>query len=489
MFNIEKFKNYSFYFLIGIISLVGIFLRVRLFIEGTAFEDDECRLVLTMLGKSYWQMFLPLGDAQSAPPIFLCLSKFLADFFGYEEKILWIISQLASFGSMFYFYKLVTLYFKKKISVIISFFFFALNFSIILYANTFKQYSLDIFVGILCIYYLHKTDIKNLSAKQMMFLTLFTILLPFVSLPSLFFIGAFYAINIFKNLKDPKCLLKIVYMIIPLLICMGLYYVFNLAPSKADLDYYFPDYWVDGFLSFSVKSSLETFISNIKYYSLPNKLSLFLFILYVWGIVNCFFDRTDKLSIYLLVVSAFVFLASLLHLYPWYARVGLFYASIFMLFVVKSLDDSKFNKPAFYVALMLLILSLYKYDLFYIANLNNNNTVTYSPKKLMLILKEKFNPETDAVLCNSASSASYLFYSGKYNFYTENVYETDIREADREKVFNYLNSLKKGQRFWFYLIKDYRKSGIFPYIQEWINTKEVLYYTRDKNSSLLYIQN
>ena len=88
MFNIEKFKDYSFYFLIGIIFLVGVFIRTNLYINGTAFEDDECRLAITMLDKNLWQMFLPLGDAQSAPPIFMFLSKILANLFGYEERVL-----------------------------------------------------------------------------------------------------------------------------------------------------------------------------------------------------------------------------------------------------------------------------------------------------------------------------------------------------------------------------------------------------------------
>ena len=182
----------------------------------------------------------------------------------------------------------------------------------------------------------------------------------------------------------------------------------------------------------------------------------------------------------------------MLKLYPWEARVGLYYLSIFTILMLKPFDSYNIRKPAFYLALIFVFLSLYKYDFKHISRLNETELVGYSPKYLMLVLKEKFNPKTDAILCNPASTASYMFYSSKFSFDTEEVYEMETRPAERDVVLGYLNSLKKGQRFWLYLIKDYKKNQIFPYIQEWLNTlspEQILYSKRDKDSSLIYIQN
>ena len=84
----EKTKNITYQVIIVLLFILGIFLRTNLYLMNNVFEDDECRLAITMLDKNFWQMFLPLGDAQSAPPLFMLCSKFLADSFGYVEIIL-----------------------------------------------------------------------------------------------------------------------------------------------------------------------------------------------------------------------------------------------------------------------------------------------------------------------------------------------------------------------------------------------------------------
>ena len=480
------------YLFIAIIFLLGIFLRLKLYVTCSAFEDDECRLAITMLGKNLWQMFLPLGDAQSAPPLFVLCSKILANICGYSEKVLWIIPLLAGVAGMFCFYKLAEEYFEKKISVLISLFIFAVNSMLVQYSSIFKQYSTDVLVGILCLYYLSKININNLNKKQLAILILSMIILPFVSLPSIFFIGGMLVINFVKNYRNKKALAKIFVTILPFVLTMILYYVFNLAPSKADMDISFPNYWNDGFLTASYESIMKVLVGNIKYYLMPNSLSFFTLILLLWGVVLMVKDKVKPLSCYILSVYFLILLASALHLYPYCLRVGLYAISMFILLIIKPLDYYESKKPIFYIILFFVFASLFKYDFAYLKSLNDNELYRYSPKKLMIELKERFNPKTDVVICNSASSASYIYYSSKYDFRTDGVYEMDTRPNTRESTMAYLKSLKSGQRFWLYLIKDYRDSKIFPYIQEWLDTikpENILFSIRDKDSSLIYIQN
>lgn len=467
----EKYKNSLYYLILSLIVILGIYLRTNLFLSSSVFEDDECRLLITLLNKT--ALFLPLGDAQSAPPLFLYASKFLGYIFGFKEQVMKFIPFAASIAGIFVFYKVCTGYLNKKLSIIISLLIFTLSKPLIAFSCIFKQYSTDVLIGLLCLYYFPKINIKDLNLKKTIILTAILIVLPFISLPSLFFISALFIQNI-------KCR-KTGIILIPFLITMGLYYCFNLHPSQINLNEYFPNYWDDGFWSPSVKEFIRILLINIKFYFIPNSLSLFSVILLGRGVYCCIADK-NKTSNFILIVCSLVLLASLLGIYPLCGRVGLYFISIFILLIIKPLD-TKF----FAIALIFILLSFYRYNPSYINEISNETSfITYSPKKLMLVIKENFRVD-DTILCNSASSASWIFYSGMLKFMPENVYEMDMKPYSKEAAFNYLNNLKKGQNYWIYLIKDYKKSPVSNFVTDWLKDKNVQTYT-DRNSTLYYVR-
>ena len=104
-------------------------------------------------------------------------------------------------------------------------------------------------------------------------------------------------------------------------------------------------------------------------------------------------------------------------------------------------------------------------------------------------LKQQFNPDEDIILINSASSASYLFYSSKQKFYTDKTYIMEIKPSERKEAFRYLDNLDKNQKYWLYLIKDYRLDPVFPFIEEWLKDKKVLYKKQERDSYLIHVQN
>ena len=488
----ENLKKNSYCLLVGFLFLLGIFLRTKLYITNNVFEDDECRLAITMLGKTLWQMFLPLGYAQSAPPVFMFFSKLFAEVLGYSEIVLKFIPFVSSILGIYFFYLLCKDYFSKKISIILCLFLFVLNHNFIVYSSVFKQYSTDILFSILCLYILPKINVIKLSIKKYVLLILSLILLPFISLPSLFFIAGFCIQNLINNFKNKEFYKRIFWFLIPFTLVMLVYYVFNLLPSKLNMDEIFPNYWVDGFCSLSLISILRLVACNLKFIFMPNNLILFQFVLFVWGFILCVLDKseTKNRSLFILLTFFFVFLASLLKLYPLSGRVGLFLSPLIILIMLIPLDKAKFPKIKYWTALLFLILSFYQYSLGHILKYANNAEVFgYSPKNLTMYLKENFNPKEDIILCNPASAASYIFYSSKYNLNTENNYEMSFESTDRDGVYNYFNNLKKNQKYWLYMIKDYRRAKVFPYILEWLENKKILYYKKERNSYLIYFEN
>ena len=222
-------KNVIYYVLLCLIFLLGIFLRTKLFLAKSIFEDDECRLALSLLEIHHFKdFFLPLSDAQSAPPLFTLLSFGITKIFGYQELALKTIPCLAGLTSIFLFYKLCKNYLQNKWVILFGCFIFSINETLISFATTFKQYSTDIFVSLLWLLILPKLKLEELSKKQLFFLITALALLPLFSIPSVFFIGTFFVLNMYTNIKNKISIKKILACIIPFCIVLGLFYYFDL---------------------------------------------------------------------------------------------------------------------------------------------------------------------------------------------------------------------------------------------------------------------
>ena len=487
----EVIKKHSYQIIICILLLLGFVLRTNLYLTSNSFEDDECRLAITMLDKNLWQMFLPLGDAQSAPPIFMFLSKILVNLFGYKERVLHFIPYVASIASLGFFYNICKNYFSKKLTTIIATFLFSINLPIISYAFTFKQYSLDVLFALVCINYFPKIDIKSLNTKKLILLSISLIILPFISLPSLFFIAGLFMLNLIKNYKGKEFYKKSLTICIPFILMMGIYYWNVLLPSKTDLDLVFPNYWVNGFWNLSILGFVRIITFNFLFDFAPNKLMLFIFVLFVLGFVSCVLDKKDtqKTSYFITVVLVTALLASLFNIYPMVGRVALYLTPIFLLFILRPLDIIK-NKIGVASILLMIILGFVQYSPNYLYSFRNDNEIVkYAPESLMQVLIDKFNPNEDIILCNSASVSSFLFYSSRNKFYTDNVRDMDISPATKEAAEKYFKELKKNQKYWFYLIKDYEKDKVFPYILDELEKKDILYLKKDRESMLIHVQN
>lgn len=474
-------QKYLYFTLLILFFLLGLTLRTKLYIASDVFSDDECRLALSMQGKNIWELFLPLGDAQSSPPLFICCTKMITAVFGFCEHTAKFIPFVSSVAAIYFFYKCCTQYFKKNYTRLAAVFIFAICQPLIAFSSIFKQYSTDVLISCLCLYYLPQLDIKKLHRKSFVLLCLVFCILPFISLTSLFFIGAFLIRNIVENFKNRTFWLRLSIFVVPFAVITGLYYFYNLAPSKADLYAYFPNYWDDGFFNFSLKDFIKFLVLNIKFYFVPNTFSLLAIILFIWGI--CLFIR--KKCSYILLSLLLVFMAAFMHIYPLSGRVGLYFIPVMIIFMLKPLEAGKW----IVAAIVLVFFSFCKYDLNYMKNITTfDYFVSCSPKNLLEIIKDEFNPKKDIVLCNSASTPSYLFYSNKLAFNTTNVYEIPIYSSNKHAVFQYLNGLENGYGYWIYLIKDYNNSKIYPYIFEWLNKANVVYSYKERNSYLFYIE-
>ena len=480
-------KNGIYYVLLCLTILLGIFLRTKLFLAKGVFEDDECRLALSLLEIHHFKdFFLPLSDAQSAPPFFTLLSFGITKIFGYQELALKTIPYLAGLGSIFLFYKLCKNYLQNRWVMLFGCFIFSINETLISFATTFKQYSTDILVSLLCLLILPKLKLERLSKKQLFLLITALALLPLFSIPSVFFIGTFFILNIYKNIKNKISLKRILACIIPFCVVLGLFYYFDLRQSSINMNAVFPEYWSDGFWDFSLKELIRLLVLNFKFYFYPNSLTLATIILFFAGIW-AYVKKQSIQGFFLICMFIFVLAAALIKIYPFANRVGLYFLPVVLLLTLRPLEIR--NKIVLPLAIILTLMNYYSYNLAYLKNIaSSEHFVKYSPDKLIKVIKENYNPQKDIILVNNASAASYLFYSGKNNFFSENVYEMLVRKNEEDKAINYLNSLENGHGYWIYMVKDYAKAQIFPLVLSWAKTEKVKQYYKEGESYLLYIE-
>lgn len=475
--------------ILGLIFVLTVGLRILAFSYRDSYEGDECRLLSAYLDKSWIQMFFNIGDAQSAPPLFIIFERFWGCIWGFGERSLKWIPLIASIASIFLFYKISTEIFTKKYSIIIANFLFAINIELIYFSSIIKQYSTDVFIGLLCTIILSKIDITQLSTKKIIWLSLFLITLPFISLPSLFFIGAFLFLNLINNFRNKHFYYRLAGTILPFLTVLIFYYLFNLAPSKISLDSAFPNYWDDGLVGLSFSKFVKMQIITFSYFIYPNICSIFAFTLIYFGMYYTY-KQGNNIARFLIFTIVFGILASILKLYPFAARVALYTIPFLIIFCTKPLEQFTFKNWKLYIFIICFILTFGKYNISFAKELVSESTyINYSPKVLMKTLAQHFNPKTDIILCNGASDASYLFYSSFYKFSSPQVYELPLYGAiEDSEIKSALNELPSNKNYWFYLIKDFSATPKFPAILEWIESQDVLYKQKSRDSYLIQVK-
>lgn len=467
MVKINFNKKFLLYILYFAIFSVGVFLRTKYFCINNVLAEDECRLALSLLETK--NVFLPLFAAQSAPPMFSLVTKVFINILGTHDYVYKIVPFISSILSLIMFYYLSCQLFKKKLCVVLSFLIFSLSVPLILFSSVFKQYSSDVLIGIICLYYLPKINIDSLRFKNLLMLTLALVILPFISLTSVFFIVAFFILKFNR---------KLVYPFVIFCVVMFFYYYFNLQISNMNMHQLFPHYWDEGFIDFSLKAFFKIIAIHLKFLFVPNKLILFQMILLIISIGYAVKDK----NFHLLLVSLFLILAaSLFHVYPFFGRVALYTVSIFILLMVKALDSNLkiFN----YFVYILFFLSFYNY-FFILSSLNEYCIINESPEKLMSVLKDKYNNNNDLILCNIASEASYVYYARRFNFREGKIIEI----PPKDNLNGYFKQLNKNKIYWLYLIKDYKKETIFPIILDWVNNQDILEFYKDRKSYLIKIK-
>ncbi|MBE7702453.1 MAG: hypothetical protein E7Z89_00225 [Cyanobacteria bacterium SIG28] len=478
-----------FYSLLGIIMLFGMFLRLDVYFFNRPFWHDECSLASNILGKGYISYFGVLDLIQSAPPIFMIISKYIFNLFpNYPEYALRFIPCLSSILAIFFFYLLLDKIFSNKLCILVGTFLFSFNFQLIYYAQEFKQYSSDVLMIILSFLMFSKINIIDLSGnkKKCFAIALMLLIFPFISLPTMFVIGAFLLFNFIKYSQKR---LLLVLVSVPMLIANALYYIYTLKPAKEIMLGTYFDMWAPGFLGFNLSKNVNLLLNNFEFVFTACKYAVIPLLLFLIGIYIAY-KRNKSIDQLLNISLLFVGIASFLHIYPIKERVSLYLIPILIVFVLYSfVIDFKKNKLISTILMSSMLVFLSGYGFNYIKNIPYNPIFKRKdPRSTMQELIKHYKGH-ELIVYNDASLSELVFYGNYYKFLNKDIKLVRINLSDygEEWYYSVLKILPKGNSYWFYYPNDYVKKPVIPWLKNWIKNNAKIIYEYEKDTSYLVL--
>ncbi len=471
--------------------VIGIFLRIKFYLVNRPFWHDECSLAVNIINSGFGDYLVgPLPYFQSAPPVFMVLSKLMYLIHpAAPELMLRFIPLLAGILSVPAFFVLSKRILKNNILIFIANLLFAINCQLIYYAQEFKQYSLDVFAVILCLLIFEKLRFNHLNLKKKIVFSSSIAFLSVISLPAMFVLGAYVVLEIFEIPRDR--LLKSSLYLIPAAVVNLLYYLFILAPSKVIMMQTFSDMWSKGFLSLNIFQDLSVFKMNFLYFFSPCKMVLFGMILFISGVV-VLIKRRERFDKMLLLTVLFSLLAAFAHIYPFKERVSLYLIPLFLL-IILSAFCVKMQARKVYSSIMIFMALLFfgGYNLDYLKSFGRENLFEReNPSILMEYLKNNYK-YGEYVVYNDASDSEFLFYGRHYGLITPELKTAKIQLSSygEEWYKSVLSNLPKGNIYWFYYPYDYVTKPVASFLKDWARKNgEILLEKEYGRSYLLHLK-
>ena len=473
-------KNYYKIILICIF-VSAIVLRIYSFATYRPLWRDECSLAINIYYKSFTGLWGVLFHAQSAPPLFMSICKIFNQIIPYiPEYMLRLFPLLSGLVSIWLFYLLTEKFFRTKFAIILSNILFAINTQLIYFSHEFKQYSTDVAICIGAVLYFSNLNLEKFSRKQIIYNSILFVLLPFLSLPSVFILGAWGLIQILNKVKI-KSLISI---FLPSVILNFIYYVFTLLPARKLMLYYLEFMWDDGFIKPNLYSIYAVIKNNLLFCFQPCNIyhipALYIAIGFIISIKRrC---ETDKLILYTILM---VILASVLSIYPIKNRVSLYLLPFIIIYIILPIDyfAQKLSKFIFTIILCIFLFGYSHYNL--------ENTYYEDANQMMQILKNNYKIG-DYIFYNDVSDSQYIIYSHLYDFKVPDnrlgVFQ--LTDYGEDWYYSILNTLPKNNKYWFFYSYDLDSKPVIPFLKNWAHKNGKILFEKEINnkSYLLYLQ-
>ena len=450
---------------------------------------DDASLAMNIIQRNVLGLFQTLDYFQKAPPFFMVFTWVIYHTFGISEFSFRFIPFVSSIAAIFLFFKVAEKYLNNKISVIFALFLFVVNSKLIYYAQAFKQYSSDVLIILLLLYFYTMLNSFCTEERKKHVFVLIGLIIGFLTLfsyPVLFVFPIIILLALLNNFNK-KTFINLCIMSIPFaLVCF--YYIFQAFgadSTQKELINMWNNIEVCGFFSADMQSNCLTIKKNILYlFDLYN----FKFILLSIFSGSVFFFFSNKKKFYLIfgVILLTVF-ASIMKLYPFSERTIMFLLPLIILLVAKNLDYFSPKKIVTYLIPIMLAFSFVGYDFNYVKNMfcMKINIPIYPEDKNIremykYICENKDDNDFFVYFQHESISNYYLRYYAKEN---SNILSPEIEISDdkikKEEYFAWLNSCEKGRTYWLFTFYLPYLNQIDSYTKEYLTKNNLPFETKD----------
>jgi len=398
--------------ILWIIVAAAVILRIFLFIfVEKSLWLDEAALALNILDKGYLELFSPLEYAQSAPPLFLCLTKVLVSIFGAGERALRFIPFLCSLGAVFGFYFLSREVFKnfdESKGGAACFALAAFSFGLPLLYNTieFKSYMTDVLFTILTGLIWFKYLQKDGDLKRQIGFSLLLALFPLFSFGSIFPVCAVLVLSIFKKRKG-----------FSLILFLGLLIEYLFIFSKINAGTRVYEYWIPYFINYNPIKAVFILIEIVKYYFYPSSLFLIGFISFIAG-GFVLFKEDRKVFYFFFITITGALLASFFNFYPLYERLSLFLYPFFLIIILSPLYYLKDGTGRLKKCFLYFFYGIFIFSAVFYNFLNPNLYKREEIKPLVLKMQMEISPY-DKIFIFKGAHLTWRYYRRSFDFKNE----------------------------------------------------------------------
>ena len=430
----------------------GVILRFVQYLFNRSLWFDESFLALNIIDRSFLELLQPLNYNQGAPIGFLMLEKIAVQIFNSSEFALRLFPFLSGTASMFLFY-IVAKRFIKSEAVPIALALFAISGPLIYYSSEVKQYSSDVFIALMLLYFVTgNICLKRLTASRILVFGVLGATVIWFSHSSVFILAGVGVSLVFfsfvrKEWARIGCFL-IAYSVWAL--SFTLCYLASLRALSANKELL--SYWSGAFMPFpplsfrEIKWFVDAFFSI---FSFPVGLSRtgLAALAFLVGSVSIFVKKKEQFFILILPISL-VLLASGFHLYPFKGRMILFLVPILLLFIAEGVeqirDKTKHNSPLIGIAFICIL---------FLAPSLSASKLLIKPRTLEeikpVINYIRENKQNDDVLfLYYGAIPAYKYYSKIFNIDNNHYIEGVISRKNWKNYLNQLDKLRGNKRVW-----------------------------------------
>ena len=455
---------------------IGLILFV--FFSNRSLFLDSLNLARNIAEGSFSDLCIPLNYEQSAPILFLFISKAITIVLGISEYTLRLLPLLAGLGCLFLFGNVLDRLLKSHY-VILGILWLGTHATFLRYATEFKQYMSDAFISILLIWLALRID--EINNKNLVVIALIGSVGIWTSMPAIFGLLGILAFYFHIHHKQNKSKLPIYILFIWFAINFVFEYFLILKPAiqSDQMQNFHQNYFLQGtFWNFdSLKHDFGLVISTIRLSVGKSGLTIGLAILLICYSVYSFIRRRKSIGLLIVIPILAVFGASLIGKYSLVERLMIFTMPLIFLLILIGLQQVEENIKGQSKWMKYTIMGIF--GLAFIVGFNQTQGLHFlshsfeiEDNRTSLIHINQHQNNSNSIICSQFAFPAYEYYTkhdknykgldigqAKAAHYSDNLVRLAINQnkEDNKDVWILLGHLRESEIT--KLLKDFENAG------------------------------